>query len=68
MRAFRRGNILGGLVRAPFAGVEAMSNLIMKELVPRQKLGVFADLKRNEMEKLGPGATVEQTQRAMAQA
>jgi hypothetical protein len=68
MRALRRGNLLGGLVRAPFAGVEAMSNLIMKELVPRQKLGVFADLARHEMERLGPGATVEQTRDAMAKA
>jgi hypothetical protein len=67
-RAFHRGNLLGGLIRAPFAATEALSNVIMKELVPRQKLGVFADLARQEMAKLGPGATVEQTRAAMAKA
>jgi Histidine phosphatase superfamily (branch 1) len=67
-QAFRGGNILGGLVRAPFAGVEAISNLIMKHVVPRQKLGVFADLARLEMERLGQNATLEQTRDVMAKA
>ena len=66
VQAFADGNILGGLVRAPFAAVEAFSNLIMKEVVPRQKLGVFADLARFEIERLGPGASVEQTRATMA--
>jgi hypothetical protein len=51
MRAFRKGNILGGLLRAPLATVEAFSNIIMKHVVPAQKLGVFADLARFELER-----------------
>jgi hypothetical protein len=66
--AFRNGNIWGGLIRAPFAGVEAVSNVLMKEIVPRQKLGVFADMARFELERLGPEATFEQTRAALAQA
>jgi hypothetical protein len=64
--AFRAGNVWGGLLRAPFAGVEAVSDVIMKQVVPRQKLGVFADLARFEMERLGPNATHEQTREALA--
>lgn len=66
--AFRNGNVWGGLIRAPFAAVEAISNVMMKEIVPRQKLGVFADMARFELERLGPDATFEQTRAALAQA
>lgn len=66
--AFRNGNVWGGLIRAPFAGVEAISNVMMKEIVPRQKLGVFADIARFELERLGPEATFEETRAAMAKA
>jgi N12 class adenine-specific DNA methylase len=68
MKAFRSGNVLGGLLRAPFATLEATSNIIMKEIVPRQKLGVFADLARAEFERLGPAATDEQVRDAMGKA
>lgn len=66
--AFRNGNVWGGLLRAPFAGVEMVSDLMMKQIVPRQKLGVFADMARFELERLGPGATFEETRAALAAA
>lgn len=66
-RAFRKGNILGGLLRSPFAAVEALSNIIMKEIVPAQKAGVAADLARFEMERMGGGATLDQVRERMAQ-
>ena len=50
---------------APWAAIEQMMRPIMEYVVPRQKLGVFADLARREMERLGPNATVEQTRAAM---
>jgi hypothetical protein len=65
-QAWRHGNWFGALLRAPFAGVEQLSNVIMKDIVPRQKLGVFADLARFEMERLGPGATFDETREALA--
>lgn len=66
--AFRNGNVWGGLIRAPFAGVEMVSDLMMREIVPRQKLGVFADMARFELERLGPNATADETRRVLAQA
>jgi hypothetical protein len=67
-KAWLHGNWFGALLRSPFAGVEKLSDLIMREIVPRQKLGVFADLARFEMERLGPGATFEETRAALAKA
>lgn len=64
--AWRHGNWFGALLRTPFAAVEGVSNVIMRDIVPRQKLGVFADLARFEMERLGPGATFDQTREALA--
>ena len=43
MAALRKGNVLGAALRAPFAGVEALSNLLMNQVVPRMKMGAFAD-------------------------
>jgi hypothetical protein len=39
----------------------------MKHVVPAQKLGVFADLARFELERLGPNASEEDVRRTMAQ-
>jgi hypothetical protein len=66
MAAFRRGNYIGGAIRSPFAAIEAMSKPLMQHLVPRLKMGAFADLAQYELEKLGPGAKVEDVRRAMA--
>jgi RNA polymerase sigma factor (sigma-70 family) len=66
--AMRRGNYLGGALRAPFALVERASAPIMEYVVPRQKLSVFADMARMGMERLGPGASDEQVRDVMAKA
>jgi N12 class adenine-specific DNA methylase len=57
-RAFHEGTATGyvqGVVQAPFALVEQLMRPIMEYVVPRQKLGVFADLARREIERLGRG-------------
>ena len=46
-KAWRSGNIPGGIIRAPFAAIEGLSKPLMEYLVPRQKLGVFFDLAKN---------------------
>lgn len=66
--AFRRGNIPGGLLRAPFAAVEKLAAPTMEWWVPRQKMGVFAEMAKREIEKLGPDAPHEQVRAAMAKA
>lgn len=55
-------------LNAPFALVEQAMRPIMDYVVPRQKLGVFADMARRELEQLGPDATVPQTREAMRKA
>lgn len=67
MEALRHGNLLGALIRSPFAGVEWTSNLIMNEVVPRMKLGAFADMARFHMAELGPNATFEDARRVLTQ-
>jgi hypothetical protein len=52
MDSFRSGNIVGGILRLPFAAVEQAARPIMEQLVPRQKLGVFMDIAKWELEKL----------------
>jgi hypothetical protein len=42
------------------AALEMASKPILEHIVPRQKLGVFADLARFELEKLGPNASKEE--------
>lgn len=66
--AFRKGNIAGGLLRAPFALFDTAAKPILEYIVPRQKLGVFADLARFEMERLGPDATRQQVREVMGNA
>jgi len=68
MQAFRRGNFIGGALRSPFAAIETLAKPLMGELVPRLKMGMFADLAANEMERLGPGARVVDVERALASA
>ena len=57
--AFRKGNILGGIVRTPFALADLAAKPIMEYIVPRQKLGVFADLAKYELERLGKAGAPE---------
>jgi hypothetical protein len=64
--AFRKGNVIGGLVRTPFALVDLAAKPIMEYIVPRQKLGVFADLAKYELERLGKtGASEKEIQIAL---
>ncbi len=71
LEAFRRGT-LGGLVegvfRLPFAATEQVARVIFEQVVPRQKLGVFADMARYELERMGPNADPEGVREAMAKA
>lgn len=50
---------LGGLWRVPLAALEQTSKPIMEYVVPRQKLGVAADLIRAANEKMSPNASLE---------
>jgi hypothetical protein len=67
-KALGRGNIIGAAIRAPFAGTEALSNLLMNEVVPRMKLGAFADLARFQLQNMPADATPEQVATVLAQA
>lgn len=67
MEMFHQGTVggaLGGAWRVPFAAMEQLSKPLMEFLVPRQKLGVAADLMRKEIEKLGSNAKPEEMREA----
>jgi hypothetical protein len=66
--AFKQGNIVGGLWRAPFALADAVTKPIMEYAVPRQKLGIFADMARRELEKLGPNASRDEVRHVLGKA
>lgn len=68
MDTLRQGNLLGAAIRAPGAAVETLARPIMEELVPRQKMGIFADLAKRELERLGPDASEAQRRHVMAKA
>lgn len=66
--ALRQGNIIGAAFRAPGAAIETLAKPTMQWLVPRQKMGIFAEMAKRELERLGPDASQEQTRDAMAKA
>jgi hypothetical protein len=66
--AFQKGNIIGGVMRAPFAAIEQTSRPILEKLVPRMKLGAFMDMAKYEMAKLPPGASRDEVRAAMGKA
>jgi hypothetical protein len=68
MTALRRWNLPGAALRSPFAALELISKPLMEHMIPRLKLGVFAGMAQDAMERLGPGADVEDVRRAMASA
>lgn len=55
-------------MRAPQALIEKLAQPIMSYIVPRQKLGVFADLARMEMDRLGPNASQDDVRKVMQKA
>ena len=70
-RAFHQGTATGylsGTIQLPFALFEQTLRPIMEYVVPRQKLGVFADLAKREMLKLGDEATPADVRAAMRKA
>ena len=71
MRAWHEGGVkgyAGTILRVPFAISEQMMRPILEYLVPRQKLGVFAGMAQQHMERLGPNADIHQVRDAMARA
>jgi len=67
-QAFRDGNVLGAFIRLPFAATEQVARPIMEFLVPRMKLGVFAQLAQYEIERLGPNADPFKVREALQRA
>jgi 2'-5' RNA ligase len=63
--AFRKGNVLGGILRAPLGLTDLASKPILEWIVPRQKLGIFADLAKAELKRLGPNVTPEEVREVM---
>lgn len=66
LKAIHEGNYPGAALRLPLAAMEKLAAPLMQHLIPRLKLGVFAGMAANDLEKLGPGASVTDVQRAMA--
>lgn len=64
-KSFKEGKVLTGVLKIPFSIIDKMSSPIMEYIVPRQKMGVFSDLMRMELEN-NPGASHEEL-RSMAQ-
>jgi hypothetical protein len=56
------------VMNAPFALVEQTLRPIMEYIVPRQKLGVFADMAQSALLKLGDNASPEEVREAMRKA
>ncbi|MGH8676923.1 MAG: hypothetical protein ACREUQ_01060, partial [Burkholderiales bacterium] len=65
IRAFKTGKLAGAAVRLPFAIAEAAAKPIMEWIVPRVKLGVFADLAASELERLGPNANFDKVRETL---
>ena len=52
----------------PMKATEKFTSLIMKDFVPLQKMGAFADIMRNELERMPEGATPDQYRMAAGKA
>jgi hypothetical protein len=71
VRAWHEGGVLNygqAALQLPLALVEQAMRPIAEYLVPRQKFGVFTQLARQEMERIGWNAAPEQVREAMARA
>lgn len=49
-KLFQSGKYIQGIFKAPFAAIEASSKPILEYIVPRQKLGIFSDIMKMELE------------------
>jgi hypothetical protein len=70
-RAWHEGGVrgyAGTVLRLPFAISEQLMRPILETLVPRQKLGVFAGMAREAMDRLGPDADIHDVRGALARA
>jgi hypothetical protein len=63
-KALRRKDPISAAFHVIPAALELAAKPILEYVVPRQKLGVFADLWRFERERLGPNATPEMVREA----
>jgi hypothetical protein len=68
VKAWKEGDAMGAFLRVPFAAFEVPTRIIMEGLVPRLKLGAFADMAQYELERLGTNATDAEVQAALAKA
>jgi hypothetical protein len=71
VRAWHEGGVKGyaaTVLRLPFAASEQMMRPILEYLVPRQKLGVFAGMAQQELERLGSNADIHAVRDVMAHA
>ena len=71
LRAWHKGGVSGytGTVPGlPFAISEQLMRPILETLVPRQKLGVFAGLAREAMDRMRPDADIHDVRAALARA
>src|ERR1035441_8462192 len=66
MDAWRKHNVGTGALTVLPALAEAAMWPVLEWLVPRQKLGVFADMVDFELKRLGPNATQEQVRKAFS--
>lgn len=64
-KSFQQNRPLMGMLQLPFALIEKSAAPLMNHFVPMQKLGVFADLARFDLDKLPAGATREQQRTAV---
>ena len=65
MQALRRRQFGQAALQTLPAMLEAAAKPLMEHIVPRQKLGVFADLAQHELSRLPPGASPAEVRAAM---
>ena len=65
LQAFRRGDVVRGTMRLPFAAMEQVMRPIMEHLVPNQKWGVLASMMKSDLANK-PDMTHEQLQKVAA--
>lgn len=64
--AMGEGRYVSATLKAPFAAIERVSKPLMETIVPRMKLGIFADLAQFELDRLPKDATTDDVRKAMA--